>query len=82
MSPGTGGLCFYRNRQGFQHRITEDMSYTERVIPKINMLCISVALYLCVENTFESASLLLQVSPGLLFFDEFLDLHFHIVTVV
>jgi hypothetical protein len=31
------------------------MSYTEKVILKINTLCFSVTLYLRVENTFETA---------------------------
>ena len=39
------------------------MSYTERVKLEINTLCNSVSLYLCVENTFETAS-----EPFLLFF--------------
>jgi hypothetical protein len=35
---------------------TEKQSYTERVKLKINTLCNSVSQYLCVENTFETAS--------------------------
>ena len=51
-------------REEFQYRVTVPivigMSYTEKVILKINTLCFSVAPYLSVKNTFESASFYLE----------------------
>ncbi len=43
------------------------MSCTEKVILKVNRLCISATLYLSIENTFETASFKYSVGYYLLF---------------
>ena len=54
LAPGVLRGCL--KSEEFKHRVTEDLSYTERVKLEINTLCNSVSPFLSVERTFGTAS--------------------------